>query len=163
MGYLAGALPTLETACCQAAEAHSQELADALTGSDRQADRQRTPIKKELMGAAGASNAACTVLVSSIASVCLQSLCLWHALQFLDRACACLSNPCGRGTMLLQRAAHGHIHVAHMYRPFDNACLLRTPCIFELTLSVLMCRQASACTRRTCSRWQELPTRPEAL
>ncbi|DBA72582.1 TPA: hypothetical protein ACH3X2_010335 [Trebouxia sp. C0005] len=62
VGYLAGALPTLETACCQAAEAHSQELADALTGSDRQADRQRTPIKKELMGAAGASNAACTVL-----------------------------------------------------------------------------------------------------
>ncbi|DBB09819.1 hypothetical protein WJX82_004888 [Trebouxia sp. C0006] len=62
VGYLAGALPTLETACCQAAEAQSQGLADALTGSDRQAERQRAPVKVELMGAAGASNAPCTVL-----------------------------------------------------------------------------------------------------
>ncbi len=87
MGYLAGALPTLETACCQAAEAQSQELADALTGSDGQADRQRAPIKKELMGAAGASNAPCTVLVSSIASGCLKSFCLLHVLQVCVHAC----------------------------------------------------------------------------
>lgn len=87
MGYLAGALPTLETACCQAAEAQSQELADSLTGSDGQADRQRAPIKKELMGAAGASNAPCTVLVSSIASGCLKSFCLLHVLQVCVHAC----------------------------------------------------------------------------
>lgn len=64
VGYLGDAVPTLETARCQAAEAHSEQLATALTGSKRQADRQKAPIKKEDMGAAGASNAACSVLVS---------------------------------------------------------------------------------------------------
>jgi len=111
VGYLAGALPTLETACCQAAEAQSQELADALTGSDRQTDRQRAPIKKELMGAAGASNAPCTVLVRSIASDCLKSFSLLHMLQFLVHACsmcACLNNPLSYEKTLLKGTAHNH-------------------------------------------------------
>ena len=64
VGYLADAVPSLETARCQAAEVHSQQLAGALTGSDRQAARQKAPIKVEEMGAAGASNAPCTVLVN---------------------------------------------------------------------------------------------------
>ena len=66
VGYLAAAVPSLETARCQAAETHSQQLADVLTGRDRQAGGQKAPVKKEQMGAAGASNAACTVLVSSV-------------------------------------------------------------------------------------------------
>lgn len=68
VGYLAEAEPSLETACCQAAEAHSQHLVQSLTNSDRKAEAkaegQKSPIKPELMGAAGISNAPCTVLVS---------------------------------------------------------------------------------------------------
>ena len=67
VGYLVSAVPSLETARCQAAESHGQQLADVLTGKDRQADGQKAPIKKEQMGTAGASNAACTVLVSRFA------------------------------------------------------------------------------------------------
>lgn len=66
VGYLAVAVPSLETARCQAAESHGQQLADVLNGRDRQAGEQKAPIKKEQMGAAGASNAAYTVLVSSL-------------------------------------------------------------------------------------------------
>ena len=64
VGYLAEAEPSLQTACCQAAESHSHQLAETLTGNDRQPEAKKAPIKKELMGAAGASNAACSVLVS---------------------------------------------------------------------------------------------------
>ena len=56
MDYLAEAVPSLETARCQAAEVHSQQLARALTSDDRQAERQKPPIKVEEMGA-GASYA----------------------------------------------------------------------------------------------------------
>ena len=68
VGYLAEAEPSLETARCQAAEAHSQQFVDSLTNSDKRAEGkaegQRAPVKKELMGAAGISNAPCTVAVS---------------------------------------------------------------------------------------------------
>lgn len=64
VGYLAEAEPSLQTACCQAAESHSHQLAQTLTGNDRQPEAKKAPIRKELMGAAGASNAACTILVS---------------------------------------------------------------------------------------------------
>ena len=71
MGYLAEAEPSLETARCQAAEAHSQQFVASLTNSDRKAEGKadgkaeghKAPIKKELMGAAGVNNAPCTVLV----------------------------------------------------------------------------------------------------
>lgn len=63
VGYLAEAEPSLETARCQAAEAHSQQFVDSLTDSNRRAEGQRAPIKRELMGAAGINNAPCTVLV----------------------------------------------------------------------------------------------------
>ena len=72
VGYLAEAEPSLETACCQAAEAHSHQLVESLTNSDHKAEAKaegkaegrRSLIKPEQMGAAGISNAPCTVLVS---------------------------------------------------------------------------------------------------
>ena len=133
VGYLAGAVPTLETACCQAAEAQSQGLADALTGSDRQAERQRAPVKPELMGAAGASNAPCTVLVSSIASGNLKSFCLLHILQFVQacNVCACLKNSHGDETALSKGSGHGHTHVEHTSVSSGDACLLKAACIYD--------------------------------
>ncbi|KAL3159848.1 hypothetical protein ABBQ38_010249 [Trebouxia sp. C0009 RCD-2024] len=67
VGYLAEAEPSLETARCQAAEAHSQQFVDSLTDSNRKAEgqraeRQRASLKRELLGAAGVSNSPCTVL-----------------------------------------------------------------------------------------------------
>ena len=64
VGYLAEAEPSLETARCQAAEAHSQQLVQSLTNSKKKVEGHETPIKVELMGAAGSTNAPCTVLVS---------------------------------------------------------------------------------------------------
>lgn len=72
VGYLAEAEPSLETARCQAAEAHSQQIFDSLTNRDQQGEAKaegkakghKAHIKPELMGAAGSNNAPCTVLVS---------------------------------------------------------------------------------------------------
>ena len=68
MGYLAEAEPSLETARCQAAEAHSQQFVESLTNSDRKtearAEGQKAPNRNELMGAAGISNVPCTVQVN---------------------------------------------------------------------------------------------------
>ena len=70
VGYLAEAEPSLETARCQAAESHSQQLADSLSSSDRQISKSKAPIKLEEMGAAGADNARGPVLVS-VEPMCL--------------------------------------------------------------------------------------------